>query len=209
MLNKAVSSSAAMKKLTTDENIDKAKGNPLWTYQFFFDLVKLTAYEDYRTSNRSNKTKRNVNAHGTSSGRGRGGRGNKSGRGNNDSPDKDRFEKMDKEGASKAGISLDQYKKLPNTVKSVIRNNNSDTTKVNTKHGKINVEKDIWDKLSAGAKKSIHFHNNNIKSTNSQTSVNNTTQVQHQTQDQQVKQESSMRPVRFSQETHPNATPAL
>ena len=153
----------------------------MWTYQFFFDLLKMTAYEDDRTSNRTNNTKRSVHAHGTSSGSGPDGEINKSGRGNNyySPEDKETYENMDKDGASKAGISLGLYKKLPNTAKSVIWNNNSDTTKVNAKHGRINIEQEIWDKLSTGANNAIHFHNNNVKTTNTSKSVNSTSQTQH------------------------------
>ena len=80
MLCKALSASGVMVKLTTDENIDKAKNHPQWSYLFYFNLAMTTALEDDRRTNRANKTKRNVHlAHGTSPGRGRGGRGGTSG----------------------------------------------------------------------------------------------------------------------------------
>ena len=84
MLRKCLASSAVMQKLTSEENIDKAKGNSQWPYQFYFDLARTTAFEDDRLTKRATETKRNVfAAHGSNLGRGRGGHGtnDKMGRG--------------------------------------------------------------------------------------------------------------------------------
>ena len=127
--------------MSTDENIDKAKGNPAWSYSFYFDLVKLTALQDDHSAKRTSKNRRTVNAHGTSPARGRGGRNpNPSGRGNNgnDSNSQDKkakLEKLDKEGAIKANIPYNQYKTLPWQTKVVIHKGNTDPDKVIKKFG--------------------------------------------------------------------------
>ena len=160
--------------------------NPHWSYQFYFDLVKITALEDDHSTKRTSKTKRTLNAHGTSAGQGCGGRnpttsgrGNNSGRNSQDT--KDKFEKMDKEGATKANIPHSQYKTLPYQAKAVIYKDSSDTTKVNVKFGPIVTPDEIWKKLSSSAKKAIQFHNTNLISKTSTISVHTLEQVAQET----------------------------
>lgn len=209
LLKNALVSSAAMNKLTTEENLDKAKRNPQWSYQFYLDLVKLTALEDDHSTKRTSKTKRTVNAHGTSAGRGRGGRSSTTGRGDNtgrNSQDyKEKYEKMDKEAATKANIPYTQYKTLPNQTKAVIYKDNHDPSKVNAKFGRIITPDNIWGKLSPSAKKAINFHNNNLKNSNTTTSVNNHAQAQQEIQEPGA---SSLRPVKFSNNVETKIIPA-
>ena len=59
-LKDAVAGAAVLAGIHTQENIDVAKGQGLWTYSTYFNLLKAAALEDDRAKNRTSTSKRTV-----------------------------------------------------------------------------------------------------------------------------------------------------
>ena len=159
MLKRALKSSAAMNKLTTDENVQKALGNGNWSYSIYHNLVMTTAIEDDHTTKRADKSKRTVKAaHGTSPGRGRGGKDNKSGRGKGRSKDRKQKDAKDT-GADAETVPRGILSQLPANAQKVITANNRVENKIDKSLGKISIPEALYKKLPSTAQKSINFHN--------------------------------------------------
>jgi hypothetical protein len=188
MLKCALESSVVMKKLTTDKNVQKAFGHGTWAYSIYHNLVMTTAIEDDHTTKQADKIKCTVKAvHGTSPGRGRGGKDNKSGRGKGRGKDKSK-QKDEKDTRADAGtVPPEILAQLPAKAQKVIAANNRVETKIDKSLGFINIPSPIYHKLPLTAQKSINFHNHPFKrdraSNTAQVSpVENTHRSVHSTQ---------------------------